>query len=139
MDPILTLLDRYRDAVWTKDIEALLSIYAPEFRGFDMWGDWVQDGLPALRLSVHNWFGGLAADRDRVTFSDIRVTQDGDLALVEAFVRFAAVSPAGEELRGMDNRLTWGLRRAAAGWQVLHQHSSVPLGDDAAPQFARPR
>ena len=139
MDPILTLFDRYRDAVWTKDVDGFLSLYAPEFRGFDMWGDWVQDGLPALRKMVEGWFGGLGADRVRVTFSDIRVTSGDDLAIAEAFVRFAAIGPNGDELRGMDNRLTWGLRKTGANWLILHQHTSAPLGDDASAQFARPR
>ena len=139
MDPIPTLFDRYRDTVWSKDIEGFLSIYAPDFRGFDLWGDWEQPGLPALRQAVHDWFGGLAEDRDRVTFSDIQVTQDGNMAVASAFVRFAAISASGAELRGMDNRLTWGLRKVDGAWLVVHQHTSVPLGDEAAPQFVRPR
>ena len=63
MDPILTLFDTYRDAVWDKDIELFMSLYAPDFRGFDLWGDWEQPDLAALRSAVHAWFGGLAEDR----------------------------------------------------------------------------
>ena len=139
MDPILTLFDTYRAAVWDKDIELFLSLYAEDFRGFDLWGDWSLDGPKALRTMVQNWFGGLAEDRDRVTFSDIRITRGQDMALAEAFVRFEAIAPDGTLLRGMDNRLTWGLRLGEAGWEIFHQHTSLPLGDDAAPQFGRPR
>ena len=131
--------DRYADAVWRKDVEGLLALYAPEFRGFDLWGDWVQDA-GALRRSVESWFGGLAADEKvKIGISDMRVTEGADLALIEAFVRFAATAPDGSEIRAMDNRFTWVLRKSAGGWLILHHHSSVPLGEGAAPSFARPR
>ena len=58
MDPILTLFDTYRAAVWDKDIELFLSLYAEDFRGFDLWGDWSLDGPKALRTMVQTGSAG---------------------------------------------------------------------------------
>lgn len=130
---ITGVLDAYVDAVWHKDADAMLELYAPDFRGFDMWGDWVQE-QGALRRSVADWFGGLAADEKvKVGLSDVRVTEGGNLAVIEAFVRFAATAPDDSEIRAMDNRFTWVLRKDAGDWRILHHHSSVPLGDGATP------
>lgn len=135
---VTRVLDAYADAIWRKDADALLALYAPDFCGFDMWGEWELDAA-ALKGSVAGWFGGLGVDeRDMVTISDLRVTEGGDLMLAEAFVRFAATGPDGGEIRGIDNRFTWVLKKGASGWRILHQHSSAPLGDDASAQFVRP-
>jgi ketosteroid isomerase-like protein len=133
------LFDSYAAAVWAKDVDAFLAIYAPEFRAFEMWGTWALDGLAALRADVEGWFGGLEpGERVRVSFEAPRLTATPGLALAEAFVRFAAIGADGAHLRAMDNRLTWALRPGPDGWRVLHQHTSAPLDESARAMFARP-
>ena len=131
------LFDAYVRAVWDKDVEALLAVYAPDVQAFDMWSDWLRDGKPAVRGAVEGWFGGLGSDRVRVVFEVIRAGEAGALAYAEAFVRFAAVGPDGAELRAMDNRLTWVAELRPEGWLVVHEHTSAPLDEAASAKFSR--
>jgi ketosteroid isomerase-like protein len=73
------------------------------------------------------WFANLGADRDVVTFDDIRIQQTGDMAVASAIARFAAVSEKGEELRFLQNRLTWVVQKKNGAWKIIHEHSSGPV------------
>jgi ketosteroid isomerase-like protein len=61
-----------------------------------------------------------------------------DAAAVSAFTSYAAVSPDGSELRSMNNRLTWILRRDAEGsWKIVHEHTSAPTGEGGKVRLRR--
>lgn len=122
-----TLFAAFSDAVWRKDVEAYLALYDERLLVYDMWEAWAYSGLAAWRTMVEGWFAGLGADRDRVTFRDSHIDISGDMGYVTAIVRFAAVSEAGEELRFLDNRLTWVIRRTESAWKIVHQHTSGPI------------
>ena len=117
----------FSEAVWRKDVEAYLELYDERVTVFDMWQAWAYNGLPAWRKMVEGWFSSLGPNRDRVTFRDTHVETAGDMGYVTAIARFAAVSEAGEELRFLDNRLSWVLRRVGASWKIVHQHTSGPI------------
>ena len=59
-------------------------------------------------------------------FDEVEVATDVDLATVSAFVTFAGLSPDGEELRSMQNRITWVLVSGEEGWRIIHEHTSAP-------------
>ena len=126
IDPA-ALFDFFSDAVYGKDVEAYLELYDEHVLVFDMWQQWSYEGLPAWRKMVEDWFSSLGPDRDRVTFRDKHLEMAGDMAFVTAIARFAAVSGTGEELRFLDNRLTWVLRRTGSSWKIVHQHTSGPI------------
>ena len=136
------VFDAYAKAVWDKDVDGFLRLYAEDVQCFAMWADWLRVGKGPVRQATEAWFGGLGTDRVRVTFAVIRQREAGDLAWAEAFVRFAAMGVDGTELRAMDNRLTWVAARGPDalgpdGWRVVHEHTSAPLDDDAKAMFAR--
>lgn len=126
MQEFQSLFDRYKQAVYQKDVAAFLSLFDENVRVFDMWA-WHYEGLPAWREMVTGWFANLGADRDVVTFDDIRVQQSGDMAVASAIARFAAVSEKGEELRFLQNRLTWVAQMKEGAWKIIHEHSSGPV------------
>lgn len=136
MNELEILLTTYTNAVFEKDTETFLSLFDEDVRIFDMWGSWSYDGHAAWREMVTGWFASLGADRDRVTFEEVKFFFSGDLATVTAFARFAAVSSRGEELRFLYNRITLVVRRdgSEAGsnagpndWKIIHQHTSAPI------------
>ena len=126
MQEIQPIFDRYKQAVYQKDTEAFLALFDDNVRIFDMWA-WSYDGLAAWREMVIGWFANLGADRDVVTFDDIRIQQSGDMAIASAIARFAAVSEKGEELRFLQNRLTWVVEKKNGVWKIIHEHSSGPV------------
>jgi uncharacterized protein (TIGR02246 family) len=126
MQELQSLFDRYKQSVYQKDTESFLALFDDNVRVFDMWA-WTYDGLAAWRQMVTGWFAGLGADRDVVTFDDIRIQQSGDMAVASAITRFTAVSEKGEELRFLQNRLTWVVRKKNGVWKIIHEHSSGPV------------
>lgn len=122
-----SLFQIYKTAVFQKDLEAFVSIFDEDVRVFDMWQYWVYDGLPAWREMVEDWFTSLGSDKDVVTFDDIQVHENGDLAIMTAFMKFTAVSEKGEELRYLQNRMTWIARKKDESWKIIHQHTSSPV------------
>jgi uncharacterized protein (TIGR02246 family) len=136
-DEIEHLFAQYVAAVGAKDVDAFVALFDDDVRAFDMWGRWSYDGIDAWRGMAREWFGSLGDERVAVEFGEARITVGGELAIAEAFVTFKALSAAGEELRSLQNRLTWALRRDARGWKVLHEHTSAPLDDTAKAIFRR--
>jgi uncharacterized protein (TIGR02246 family) len=133
------MLTAYAAAVRAKDVDAFLGLYAEDVRNFDLWSEWSYDGKDALRGMVAEWFGSLADDEVvAVKFDDVRTETGTDVAAVSAFTTFAAVSPDGAELRSMNNRLTWVLRRDGDGsWKIVHEHTSAPAGEEGKVQLRR--
>ena len=131
------MLERYVTAVHAKDVEAFLDLYADDARTFDLWGVWSYDGKAVLRPMVEEWFGSVGTDLIGVQFDDVRVETGSDVAGVSAFTTFSGISADGEELRSMNNRLTWILRRDGDGWKITHEHTSAPAGDDGTVSLKR--
>ena len=133
------MLNAYADAVRAKDVDAFVGLYADDVRNFDLWEEWSYDGKEALRGMVAGWFGSLPDDEQvAVRFDDVRSQAGSDVAAVSAFTTFAAMSPDGTELRSMNNRLTWVLRKEAdGGWKIVHEHTSAPAGDEGKVQLRR--
>lgn len=132
------VLDGYAAAVRAKDVEAFLNLYADDVRTFDLWSVWSYDGKDALREMVAEWFGSLGTDVVEVEFDDIRSETGDEVASVSAFTTFRGLSADGEELRSMNNRLTWVLRREDDGaWKIVHEHTSAPAGDEGKVQLRR--
>jgi uncharacterized protein (TIGR02246 family) len=121
------VLEAYAAAVRAKDVDRFVALYGDDVRVFDLWGRWSYDGADAWRGMAAEWFGSLGSEQVAVEFEDVRTVVGDDVAVAHAFVTFRGLSAEGEELRAMNNRLTWALRKTADGsWEVLHEHSSAP-------------
>jgi uncharacterized protein (TIGR02246 family) len=127
MIELASLYQTYRNAIFKKDLDAFASIFDEKVRVFDMWGPWTYEGLAAWREMAKGWFISLGADRDVVSFEDIQIEASGELAILTAIAKFTAISEEGEELRYLQNRLTWVARKKEGGWKIIHQHSSGPI------------
>ena len=121
------LIQIYKTAVLKKDLEAYASIFDDEVYVFDTWQRWNYVGLAAWMEMAKAWFTSLGTDHDSVTFEDIKIHYSGELALILAIMKFTAVSEEGEELRFLQNRLTWVARKKEGNWKIIHQHTSSPV------------
>ena len=122
-----SLFETYKNAVFQKDAEAFAAIFDGSVRVFDMWVLWSYDGLADWKEMAKEWFGSLGTERVVVTFDEIQIQSTGEMALATAYVRFAAISETGEELRYLQNRLTWVARKKEGRWIIIHQHTSSPI------------
>lgn len=130
MTGIDAAFDAYRDAVWARDADALLALYAPDVRIFDTWGTWSYEGIEGWAASVRDWLGSLGAERVAVEMADRRIVEGRDMATASACVTYAAIATDGRRLRSMQSRLSWVLARRDGRWLVVHEHTSVPIGHD---------
>jgi uncharacterized protein (TIGR02246 family) len=133
------MLSAYAAAVRAKDVDAFVGLYADDVRNFDLWSEWSYDGKDALHGMVAEWFGSLGDDEVvAVEFDDVRAQTGDDVAAVSAFTTFRALSPDGDELRSMNNRLTWVLQKNGGGaWKIVHEHTSGPAGEGGKVQLRR--
>ena len=124
---IEALFEAYKNAVYQKDLEAFAAIFDEGVRVFDLWEQWSYEGLDAWREMAEGWFSFLGTGRDVATFKDIQIQVTGEMAVASAFVRFTGVSAEGEELRYLEERLTWVAQKKAGAWKIVHQHTSAPV------------
>jgi ketosteroid isomerase-like protein len=128
VDVIEQLLTDYSEAVRAKDVDRFVALYSADVRVFDMWGRWSYDDAAAWREVAAEWFGSLGSEQVAVEFADVHTVIGEDVAVADAFVTYQGLSAEGDELRAMNNRVTWALRKQPDGtWKVVHEHSSAPV------------
>src|SRR5436853_6852215 len=109
------MLDKYAAAVRAKDVDAFVGLYADDVRTFDLWSVWSYDGKDAFHGMVAEWFGSLGDDVVAVESDEVRTQAGEGVRGLSAFLTYRGLSAVGEELRSMNNRLTWVLRKGADG------------------------
>jgi uncharacterized protein (TIGR02246 family) len=136
--PIRQLLADYAAAVLAKDVEAFVALYADDVQIFELWANWTHD-LASWREMATGWFAFLGEERSVVEAADVKCSVSGDMAMLTASLTYRAVDPAGQQLRSLDNRLSWVLRERGGRWQVVHEHTSVPIAHETGKGiFKRP-
>jgi len=126
-DPILQMLRSYKEAVLAKDVDAFVRLYDDDVQVFDMWGSWSIRGIEAWREMATSWFSSLGAERVIVGFAEAHTTHIGELAVGHAVLTYTAVSPEGNELRSLNNRITLALKHVGGSWKIFHEHTSAPI------------
>ncbi|HSI48071.1 MAG TPA: nuclear transport factor 2 family protein [Ideonella sp.] len=135
---VLQKLDTYKSAVLAKNAETFIQLYDAEVRVFDTWGTWSYEGAAAWRIAVEGWFSSLGDETVKVTFEDVKIMAEPSFASMTAFARYAAFSAQGEELRAMQNRITWVLKTRGHVLRIVHEHTSSPIGfEDTKAMFQR--
>ncbi len=130
MAEIRRFFERYKAAVYEKDLEAFASLYATNVRVFDLWAQWSVEGLDAWKSTARDWFGSLGDERVVVEVTDTQSLQVDGLAFASATLTYKAVSVDGKELRSLQNRLTWVLQQHNGGWAIIHEHTSAPVNPE---------
>jgi len=121
------VLEGYKAAVFAKDVDAFVALYADDVQVFDMWGRWSHRGLEAWRAMAAEWFGSVGTERVVVDFSDVQTVVSPDLAVAHAFVTYTALAADGTKLRSLDNRMTVALKPHGGVWKIVHEHTSAPI------------
>jgi ketosteroid isomerase-like protein len=128
--PIQRVLETYKSAIHAKDVVTFMRLYDPKVRVFDTWGIWSYEGAATWQSAVEAWFGSLGTEMVKVTFEDVQTSGTSDMAVVNAIVTYAGVSNKGEQLRAMQNRLTWVMKTSGHVLRIVHEHTSAPVGFD---------
>jgi ketosteroid isomerase-like protein len=129
---VLRTLETYKSAVSAKNVDTLMHIYDPDVRVFDTWGVWSYEGAAAWRVAIEGWFTSLQNEKCRVMFEDVKIIDAPGFAAMSAVATYTGVSAAGEDIRAMQNRMSWVLKTSGHVLRVVHEHTSVPVGFEDA-------
>jgi ketosteroid isomerase-like protein len=129
---VLRSIDTYKSAVLAKDAVTLMHLYDPDVRVFDTWGTWSYEGAAAWRIAVEGWLSSLGTETVKVTFEDVQIAGANGFGSMSAIVTYAGISAQGQELRAMQNRMSWVLRTSGHVLRIIHEHTSAPVGFEDA-------
>ena len=125
---VLRSIETYKSAVLAKNADTFMHLYDPDVRVFDTWGVWSYEGAAAWRVAVEGWFSSLGAESVRVTFDDVKIIGEPGIAAMSAVVTYAGFSAQGQEVRALQNRISWVLKARGHVLRVVHEHTSAPVG-----------
>ena len=130
-----TLIERYTAAAMATDRDALMALYAPGVRIFDMMMPWQVRGAVEWEPIIDDWFTHAGTGSD-VKASDVEVKATDGMALLTMNMFYGNIG-ADDEQESMVNRLTWIAVPDGDDWKIIHEHTSVPLSnEDMSPVYA---
>ena len=123
---IKALLDRWAKAFGARDINGIMSNYAPgdAVVAYDLVPPLQYRGKDAYRKDYLEFLGQYDGPI-RVEYRDMRVLTGGDVAFVHALERFTGKLKNGQQ-SDLWLRYTGGLRKMNGTWLIVHDHVSVP-------------
>jgi uncharacterized protein (TIGR02246 family) len=136
--PVIQVLDAYKAAVKAKDVDAFVALYDQDVLVFDLWGVWSYQGANAWRGMVTDWFGSLGDEGVIVDTDGVQTIVEQDIAILHALIIYKGVSAEGKELRSMQNRLTWVLKRKDGAWKIIHEHTPAPVNPETSKVILHP-
>ena len=111
-------------AICAKDIDGVMSFYAPDVVSFDITPPLRYVGADRKRRA---WQEAFAALSGPIAYDvrDLNVTTQGELAFVHSLNHIDATLPGGH----IDRWLRWTacFRQINGAWLVVHDHVSVPV------------
>ncbi len=119
--------DRYGLAVLQKNKILMKSLYHETIRMFDLWDDFSLEGKRRVCEMIDAWFDSLSSERVHAEFEQVNTRVDEKVAFSDCFIVYKALSDSGAELRHIKERMSVCFVNEGKGWQVVHQHSSIPI------------
>jgi uncharacterized protein (TIGR02246 family) len=117
-------VDDWAKAIRARDIDGVMSLYAPDVTSFDIVPPLRYAGADAKRRA---WQETFAAYSGPIGYDvrDLRVIAHGDVACVSSVDHVQGTLASGR-VSGVWLRWTTCLRRIDGVWLVVHDHASVP-------------
>ena len=124
---VRTMIESWAAAVRRKDYEGILRNHSSDIVMFDVPLPFQSRGIEAYRKTWDSFF---SHSKDPVPFdiTEMSVTAGTDVAFAVATLHCAEPSADGK-FKGLDVRLTVGLRKMNGRWMITHEHHSVPAAD----------
>ena len=113
------------EAIRTKDLDRVMTMYAPELVSFDIVPPLQYVGLDAYRK---HWGEAFSLFPDSINYEivDLSITVGGDVAFAHSFNRLSATMDNGQKI---GNWLRWTacFRKINGKWLIAHMQASVPV------------
>lgn len=132
---IRALIEQRAAALRRKDAKGFVACQSADYALYSLYT--MGSPLAADQASdedVDGWFAGWDGPIG-YEVRDLDIAADGDVAFCRGFARMSGTKTDGEVV-DLWFRLTLGLRRAADGWTIVHEHESVPFYMDGSGRAA---
>jgi uncharacterized protein (TIGR02246 family) len=118
-------IDEWLTALKAKDLDGLMSHYAPDVVVFNLATPLAYNGLDAARENWRQWFTSWEPPL-QYEMHDLTIAADGDVAVSHSLNHIAGKDSKGKEM-DIWIRVTVGFRRSGGRWLTTHEHVSVPF------------
>lgn len=128
-DQIRALIDRWVEGACNKDVEGIMSCYAPDVVAFDAIAALQFKGTAAYRKHWE-YCMGFAMGEMIMRIPEITVAASGDVAFCHYLSICGGTDEHGNEQTGW-MRGTVCLRKIDGQWLIAHEHYSVPFDPES--------
>ena len=122
---IKKVIERGVEALCNKDLDGVMSMYAPDLVSFDIVPPLQYVGADVYRK---HWGEALSSFPGPINYEvrDLDITVGGDVAFAHSFNRLSATLPNGQQI---GNWLRWTacFRKIDGKWLIAHMQASVPV------------
>jgi uncharacterized protein (TIGR02246 family) len=122
---VRALLESWSEACRIKDIDRLMSLYAPDITYFDVVPPLQYTGADAVRRNFLRWFDSWESEIG-VEIRELNILVSGDVAAAHLLHRTSGVLKNGQEVSYWV-RATVCCQRSEQRWLITHEHISVPV------------
>ncbi|HEY4542989.1 MAG TPA: SgcJ/EcaC family oxidoreductase [Noviherbaspirillum sp.] len=122
---IRALLENWKNAFLKRDVNAVMALYAPDVVAFDAILKLQFKGVEAYGK---HWEACMAMCDGELVFEvrELTITAAEEIAFGHYLCRCGATNDQGETQSSW-MRVSFGLRRHAEGWRIVHEHFSAPF------------
>ncbi len=122
---IKRVIEGYVEALRAKDLDGIVSIYAPDLVAFDLVPPLQYVGAEVYRK---HWAEGFSLMQGPFGYeiADLSITVGDDVAFSHSFNRSSVTLPSGQKL-GFWLRWTACFRKIGGQWLITHMQASVPF------------
>jgi len=124
---VRTLLAKWKQAFEAKDVDAVMSVYAPgsALLAYDVVPPLEVKGRDAYRRNYEQFFAQYEGPLT-VEFRDVNIVTGSDIAFLYALEKMSGTLKGGQK-SDLWIRATSGLRKIDGRWMIIHDHISVPV------------
>ena len=122
---IKRLIEGYAEALRAKDLDGIVSIYAPDLVSFDTVPPLQYVGAETFRNHWEEIFSSMPGPVG-YEIADLSITVGDEVAFTHSFIRLSATLPTGQKI-GNWVRWTACWRKIGGQWLMVHEHVSVPV------------
>ena len=122
---IKRVIEGFVEALRAKDLDGVMSMYAPEVVTFDVVPPLQYVGADAMRKRWEEAFSSLPGPID-YEIADLDITVGDDVAFAHSFNRLSGTMNNGQKI---GNWLRWTacFRKIGGKWLIVHMQASVPV------------
>jgi len=128
-DEIRDLIDQWHESVLARDLDGIVSHYAPDILAYDATARLQFKGVDEYR---RHWEACFAMCPGPMIFEmhDLTIVAGEDVAFCHCLNRCGATRENGEDSTSW-MRVTVGFRKIDGRWKVVHEHFSAPFDPES--------